>query len=595
MGHAAHGQMLMDQKLNQLGVFPLNRVLFAKTPHLHRPQFGVVAAPAFGNIVKERRNVEDPRAIQASGQLRAKRVFVRMLGNKKAANVAQHHQNMLVHGVDVEQVVLHLPHDLAKHPQIAPQHRGLVHEPHGVGNPIGRHEDGAKGGAIHRIRAKLTVHQAACVVERAQGAGGQAFNAGRRLVNQKRLKNGVRLALVQIVTGDINHAALLIEAVVDTLWRAFAGIELFFNIEQQNLVQLGDGFGGPVIAAHERFAGPHRQALTVRCHGAVTEGFGHCGLQVEHEPVFAAVGNEVQARTNQVQQRFIALELADFKRCRQAVLGQGVPIATEPGRFGGPKNHLQVTQAARRLLAVGFQRVRGIFKLVVTLLHLQGFRDKERFRVQHRIKLRLKISVQRGIAGDQAGFNQGSLYRHIVGCFRQALADRANAGANLQSCIPATADEGLNFLFQNVIVFGRFVVGQQNQHIHIGMGEQLAAPKTTYRRQGQRTAQARLMPERFQGGVSQRRQLAQRRIDATRRGVGAGQGQQHPGFVGAVVGAQCNGIGHAQGFGRVGVESVGASACQGHKIRRRRAASRQGEHLVAGGRDQHGVLPLCRQ
>jgi hypothetical protein len=36
---------------------------------------------------------------------------VRVLGDEEAPHVAQHHQDVLVHRVDVEQVVLHLPHD----------------------------------------------------------------------------------------------------------------------------------------------------------------------------------------------------------------------------------------------------------------------------------------------------------------------------------------------------------------------------------------------------------------------------------------------------------------------------------------------------
>jgi hypothetical protein len=43
-----------------------------------------------------------------------------MLGDEEAPHVAQHHQDVLVHRVDVEQVVLHLPDDAAEHPQVAP-------------------------------------------------------------------------------------------------------------------------------------------------------------------------------------------------------------------------------------------------------------------------------------------------------------------------------------------------------------------------------------------------------------------------------------------------------------------------------------------
>jgi hypothetical protein len=44
-------------------------------------------------------------------------------------------------GVDVEQVVLHAPDDAPEHPQVAPQHRGLVHEPQRVGDAVGLPQD----------------------------------------------------------------------------------------------------------------------------------------------------------------------------------------------------------------------------------------------------------------------------------------------------------------------------------------------------------------------------------------------------------------------------------------------------------------------
>ncbi len=96
---------------------------------------------------------------------------MRMFGHEKSPHIAQHHQNVLVHRVNVEQVMLHLPDDLAEHPQIAPQHRGLVHQPHGVGDARGLLQDLAEGVAVDRVAPETGIHDAAGVVERAQGAG----------------------------------------------------------------------------------------------------------------------------------------------------------------------------------------------------------------------------------------------------------------------------------------------------------------------------------------------------------------------------------------------------------------------------------------
>ena len=133
--------MLTHQKLRKFGIFRCNAVLPAKNMHVLAAQLGMVAAPAFGNVMKQRGDVQNPGLVPACGKLRAHGVFVRMLGHKKPPHIAQHHQDVLVHGVHMKQVVLHLPDDFAKHPQVAPQHRCLVHQPQRVGDAFGLLQD----------------------------------------------------------------------------------------------------------------------------------------------------------------------------------------------------------------------------------------------------------------------------------------------------------------------------------------------------------------------------------------------------------------------------------------------------------------------
>ena len=167
----AHGQMLCDQELYERRVLRVNAVLFAKAPRLYASQLGVVAPTPFGNVMKKRRHIQEPGFVPARGQLRAKRVFVRVLHDKKAPYVSQHGQDVLVHRVHMKQVVLHLPDDAPEYPQVAPQHRGLVHQAHGVGDAAGLHQDAHKCGPVDRVAAKGSVHLAAGVVKRPQGSG----------------------------------------------------------------------------------------------------------------------------------------------------------------------------------------------------------------------------------------------------------------------------------------------------------------------------------------------------------------------------------------------------------------------------------------
>src|SRR5256885_9216901 len=49
----------------------------------------------------------------------------------------------------------------SEHPQVTSQHRGLVHQPHGMGDAVVLHQNLFEGGVVHRVTAKLAVHQAA--------------------------------------------------------------------------------------------------------------------------------------------------------------------------------------------------------------------------------------------------------------------------------------------------------------------------------------------------------------------------------------------------------------------------------------------------
>ena len=169
LGHMAHGQVLTHHKLNQVRVFVRHVVLFAKVPRIFGTQHRVVAATALGNVMKQGSHVQNPGLVPTRGQLRTERVLMGVLGNKEAPHIAQHHQHMLVHGVHMEQVVLHLADNFAERPQVAPEHRGLVHQPHGVGDATALHQNLHEGVAVNRVVAELAIHQATRVVQGTQG------------------------------------------------------------------------------------------------------------------------------------------------------------------------------------------------------------------------------------------------------------------------------------------------------------------------------------------------------------------------------------------------------------------------------------------
>ena len=137
----------------------------------------------------------------------------------------------------MKQIVLHLPDDAPKNPEIAPQNRGLIHQPHGVGNAFGLHQNIPKRFLVDRVFSVSGVHQVAGVVERSQGAGRQTLDAYRGLIQQKGFQNRVRLALVQVVAGHVEHAGFVVKAFVDGAQRVGRGVEPLRDVHQQNQVE----------------------------------------------------------------------------------------------------------------------------------------------------------------------------------------------------------------------------------------------------------------------------------------------------------------------------------------------------------------------
>ena len=128
----AHGEMFADQKCNQFGILFGHCMLTTKLIDLHNAKFGVVATTSFCNVMKQRGDVQDMGLVPTCSQLRAKRVFVGMVCNEKTPDIAQHHHDVLIDGVDMKQVMLHLTHNVSEHPQISTQYRGLIHQPEGM-------------------------------------------------------------------------------------------------------------------------------------------------------------------------------------------------------------------------------------------------------------------------------------------------------------------------------------------------------------------------------------------------------------------------------------------------------------------------------
>ena len=90
-------------------------------------ELGVVAAAALGDVVEQRREVGDLRALERRHQPRHLGQLVLEAGQGEAAQVAQHEQDVRVHRVGVEQVVLHAADHAAERRDVTTEHAVQVH------------------------------------------------------------------------------------------------------------------------------------------------------------------------------------------------------------------------------------------------------------------------------------------------------------------------------------------------------------------------------------------------------------------------------------------------------------------------------------
>ena len=318
---------------------------------------------------------------------------------------------------------------------------------------------------------------------------------------------------------------------VDAPQRVIAGRQTLFNAQQQNLIELGHRLGGPVIAPHEHFADPHgaslRPAIGVE-YRLVAKGLGHRGLQVKHQPIFPPASQQMQAQADQAEQGLIGLDAAHLEAGEQALIGQLFPAAPEPGRTRHPHNDLQVAQAARRLFAIGLQRVGRVFVLGVPLAQFQRFGHEKGLRIHLRSQFLKQSSALAARARHESGLEQRGLDGDVPRSFFQAFSGRAHARADLQATVPAQADEGLQPLLKAQTLAGGQVgaFGQKQQDVHIGVRKQLTPAIAADGHQAAARPEVGLPPQLLQHLVGVPGEFLQQPAHAAHRSASTGMGQQ---------------------------------------------------------------------
>ena len=149
----------------------------------------VIAAAAFRDVVEQTGEIQDFAPLEIGDEPRTQRIFVRVLRLGEAAQVADHHQDVLVDGVHVKEIVLHLTHDAPEHRQVLAEDAEQVHPPQFVQQAaLGtehRHEARTVGG----IAPESAVDELAVAPQRTQRARRHSLQLAVLLQREKGIEH----------------------------------------------------------------------------------------------------------------------------------------------------------------------------------------------------------------------------------------------------------------------------------------------------------------------------------------------------------------------------------------------------------------------
>ena len=216
---ARHRQVHFHQPGDQFAIGLVEAVPTAKPPCIDRAQFGMVAAAAFGNIVKQGGQVEQFGFVEVGDQAAGERKLVRQRRHGEAPYVAQHGEDVLVDGVDVKQVVLHLPDDAAERRDVAPQQAVAMHRAQRPGDAQRLAQQRHEQRVVRRIGAEGGIDADAAAPQRAQRG---RFEPGQRWmlgIQDEGAQQGIGLAFEQVGGARFEQVGAQLEVGVDRAGR----------------------------------------------------------------------------------------------------------------------------------------------------------------------------------------------------------------------------------------------------------------------------------------------------------------------------------------------------------------------------------------
>src|SRR5690606_29494389 len=166
-------------------------------------------------------------------------------------------ESLLIHGVGMDDVVLHLTDNAPKNRQVAGQYVQHGHAPQGMNNAARLLQYLDELATVDRVAPELCIDAAAGVPHGAQRLRRYPYDLGSFLHDQKSPEEQGGVACEAVVAAYAQPSAYHAEIVVyDAGLVAGHGEQQLFHALHQHGIQLADHPRRPVIPLHEAFAGP---------------------------------------------------------------------------------------------------------------------------------------------------------------------------------------------------------------------------------------------------------------------------------------------------------------------------------------------------
>ena len=253
LGNGGHEQVVFNQPCEEVAFFFGVVVVGGELLCVFDAFFGVIAATAFCDVVQQGGGVEDMRSWIGLHDGAGFGHFVAVGFDGETAHIADDGQDVVVYGVNMEEVVLEQTGDFFPCGEIAAKYAVEVEKTEGLGKAGAVFEELDEAAAVFWILGETGVDFSCGRPPCAQGGrldGGDVLllhglDDGEDVF-------GILFKQGKVVGGDL-VADAFVAAVDGVDMLGTAGGLMVFENRNENAVELFDGFGGAVEGVHQGF------------------------------------------------------------------------------------------------------------------------------------------------------------------------------------------------------------------------------------------------------------------------------------------------------------------------------------------------------